>query len=78
MFDRLVANMIKLAEVPLVDAIKMASLTPARIINIDSSKGSLTTGKDADVIIFDGDINIDTTIVNGNVVYSSANIYQPI
>lgn len=77
-FDRLVANMIKLAEVPLLDAIKMASLTPARIINIDNTKGSLTAGKDADVVIFDGDINIDTTIVNGKVVYSSANNYQPV
>jgi N-acetylglucosamine-6-phosphate deacetylase len=76
--DRLVANMVKLAEIPLVDAVKMASLTPARIINIDGSKGSLTAGKDADVVIFDGDINIDTTIVNGNVIYSSANIHQPV
>ena len=77
-FDRLVANMVKLAEIPLVDAVKMASLTPARIINIDSSKGSLTAGKDADVVIFDEDINIYTTIVSGRIVYSSANIYQPI
>jgi N-acetylglucosamine-6-phosphate deacetylase len=76
--DRLVANMIELADVPLIDAVKMMSLTPARIINMDKSKGSLAAGKDADVVIFDGDINIDTTIVNGHVVYSSANIYQPI
>ena len=78
LYRSLVANMVKLAEIPLVDAVKMASLTPARIINIDSSKGSLTAGKDADVVIFDEDINIYTTIVSGRIVYSSANIYQPI
>jgi N-acetylglucosamine-6-phosphate deacetylase len=76
--DRLVANMIRLAEIPLIDAVKMMTLTPARIINMDSSKGALVADKDADVVIFDEDINIDTTIVNGNVVYSSANIYQTI
>jgi N-acetylglucosamine-6-phosphate deacetylase len=76
--DRLIANMIALAEVPLTDAVKMMTLTPARIINMDSTKGSLTAGKDADVVIFDGNINIDTTIVNGSVVYSSACIHQSI
>src|SRR6185503_8508289 len=69
-FDRLVANMVRLAEVPLIDAVKMASLTPAKIIKLDDTKGSLTAGKDADVVIFDEGINVDTTIVNGNVVYS--------
>jgi len=73
-FDKLVANMVKLAGVPLIDAVKMASLTPAKIIGLDKSKGSLTAGKDADVIIFDEEINIDITIVNGNIIYSSENI----
>jgi len=77
-FDRLVANMVRLAEVPLIDAVKMASLTPAKIIKLDDTKGSLTAGKDADVVIFDEGINVDTTIVNGNVVYSCANTKQTI
>lgn len=75
-FDRLVANMVRLAEVPLIDAVKMASLTPAKIIKLDDSKGSLTAGKDADVVIFDEGVNIDTTIVKGNIIYSSANIHH--
>jgi N-acetylglucosamine-6-phosphate deacetylase len=77
-FDRLVANMVRLAEVPLIDAVKMASLTPAKIIKLDDTKGSLTVDKDADVVIFDEGINVDTTIVNGNVVYSCANTKQTI
>lgn len=68
-FDRLVRNMIQKADVSLIDAVKMASATPARIMGIENRKGSLVVGKDADVVIFDKDINVNTTIVNGAVVY---------
>lgn len=69
--DRLVRNMIHLAEVPLTDAIKMISLTPARIMGIDDQKGSISVGKDADLLLFDQDIQIHKTIVKGRVIYSS-------
>jgi N-acetylglucosamine-6-phosphate deacetylase len=68
-FDRLVRNMIQMADVPLIEAVRMASETPARIMNINNRKGSLEVGKDADIVIFDEDINIDTTIINGKIVY---------
>ncbi len=68
-FDRLVRNMVQMAEVSLLDAVKMASATPARIMGIDNKKGSLTKGKDADILIFDKDITIQTTIINGNIVF---------
>ena len=68
-FDRLVRNMITLAEVPLIEAVRMASETPARIMKISDRKGSLEVGKDADIVIFDEDIRIDTTIINGKVIY---------
>jgi N-acetylglucosamine-6-phosphate deacetylase len=69
--DRLVRTMVKIAEVPLVEAVKMITLTPARIIKIDNKKGSIKEGKDADIIIFDENINISTTIIEGNVIYKS-------
>ncbi len=72
-FDRLVWNMIKMANVPLIEAVRMASETPARIMNISDRKGSLEVGKDADILIFDEDVQIDTTIINGNVVYKKVN-----
>lgn len=67
--DRLVRNMIRLADVPLSDAVRMISSTPARIMNVLDRKGTLTTGKDADIVIFDEDIRIDKTIVGGRIVY---------
>lgn len=71
--DRLVRNMIHLAEVPLTDAIKMISQTPARVMGIDGHKGSIAVGKDADLVLFDQDIQVRKTIVKGKVIYSSDN-----
>ncbi|QKZ13278.1 N-acetylglucosamine-6-phosphate deacetylase [Spirosoma sp. KUDC1026] len=68
--NQLVRNMVQLADVPLLNAVRMASTTPARIMGVEGRKGSLMVGKDADLVIFDQDINIETTIVNGKIVYA--------
>ncbi len=70
-FDRLVRNMVNLANVPLLEAVKMASQTPANIIGMGRTKGSLIVGKDADIIIFDNNIRVQTTIVQGRVIYNN-------
>ncbi|WP_298707984.1 N-acetylglucosamine-6-phosphate deacetylase [uncultured Chitinophaga sp.] len=69
--DRLVRNMVKLAEVPLADAVRMMTGTPAAIMKVSGTKGSLATGKDADIVLFDSDINIDTVIINGEIRHRS-------
>jgi N-acetylglucosamine-6-phosphate deacetylase len=69
--DRLVRNMINLAGAPLYEAVQMASITPATIMGINDKKGSINQGKDADIVIFDENIKIDTTIIGGNIVYSN-------
>ncbi|MGV3504458.1 MAG: N-acetylglucosamine-6-phosphate deacetylase [Adhaeribacter sp.] len=69
--DRLVHNMVTLAEVPLAEAVKMMSATPAAIMGVERSKGSLMKGKDADIVVFDAGINVETTIVGGKIVYSA-------
>ncbi|WP_461064163.1 N-acetylglucosamine-6-phosphate deacetylase [Spirosoma horti] len=68
--NQLVRNMVQLADVSLLDAVRMASTTPARIMGVDARKGSLVAGKDADLVIFDENITINTTIVNGQIVYT--------
>ncbi len=65
----LVRNTVNLAGVSLQDAVKMATLTPATILKIDNAKGSIDTGKDADIVVFDEEINVRMTIVEGEVVY---------
>src|SRR3978361_1763607 len=46
--NRLVRNMIQLAGVPLPDAVKMITSTPASIMKVDDRIGALVRGKDAD------------------------------
>jgi len=67
--DRLVRTMIAMAEVSLADAVKMITATPARILGVADQKGELAVGKDADIILFDDDINIAMTIIKGKIVY---------
>ncbi|MEE8589912.1 MAG: amidohydrolase family protein, partial [Spirochaetia bacterium] len=67
--NRLVRNMVRLADVPLLQAVEMASYTPARILGVDRNKGSLAVGKDADILIFDENIGITLTMVQGKVVF---------
>ena len=67
--DRLVRTMITMADVSLIDAVRMITHTPASIMKISDKKGSLVAGKDADIVIFDENICIDTTMVKGKVIY---------
>lgn len=67
--DRLVRTVMQMAGIPLIEAIRMITNTPARVMKISEKKGSLAEGKDADIVIFDEDINIKTTIINGRIVY---------
>jgi N-acetylglucosamine-6-phosphate deacetylase len=72
--DRLVKTMIGKGGVSLVDAIRMMTKTPAEIMNIADQKGSLSLGKDADIVIFDEDISVLSTMVKGEVIYQSQDV----
>lgn len=61
--DRLVRNMVA-AGVSIADAAKMASATPARILG-SKTKGLLEKGFDADIVIFDGNVNVSDVFVRG-------------
>lgn len=66
--DRLVRTMVELAGVSVADAVKMASTTPARLLGVYPRKGSIAAGKDADIVIFDSNINVEKVIVSGKVL----------
>lgn len=68
--DRLIRSMLSMADVPLIEAVKMLTATPARILEISDKKGSLSAGKDADIVLFDSNINIQMTVVRGRMVYN--------
>lgn len=70
---QLVKNMVRLADVPLIDAITMMTATPAKIMGADDRKGSIEVGKDADLVLFDEKINLWKTIIGGKIVYTNNN-----
>ena len=69
-FDRLVRNMINMAEVPMHEAIKMAAKTPAKIMNF-TDRGTLTPGLRADIILFNENIDVSFVMVGGKVVFQA-------
>lgn len=65
LLSRMVKIVMDQVGVPLVEAVRMASLTPARVIGVDSFKGSLAVGKDADVVIFDENFSAQQVMISG-------------
>ena len=63
--DRLIRTMVNEVGVTLFDAIRMSSETPARIMGVFDRKGSIKAGKDADICIYDADLNLKSVIVYG-------------
>jgi len=68
--DRLVRTMMSMAGVPLEEAVRMMTETPARVMRIDDRKGSIEAGKDADIIVFDGQINVSCVVRSSEIIYS--------
>ena len=46
------------------EAVKMMTAVPAELLGIN--KGKIDTGYDADLVVFDDDVNIEAIFVNGN------------
>lgn len=63
--DRLVRTMIRLADCSLTDAVRMITATPARILGVQDRIGHLKPGYDADIVIFDEDVQVKETILQG-------------
>lgn len=60
--------MYKDIKIKLEDIIKMATMNPAKKLNIFDNVGSITSGKDADIILFDQDMNLKYIIKRGEIV----------
>ncbi|EJO5349340.1 N-acetylglucosamine-6-phosphate deacetylase [Clostridium botulinum] len=67
--DNAIKNMKNNLDASLCEIVSMVTVNPAKDINIYDKKGSIEKGKDADIVIFDKDISVSMTIVNGDIVY---------
>lgn len=65
--DRLVRVAVKEAGISLPDAVKMMTLTPARIMGL-TNKGRLAVGMDADIAVFDEDICVQAVFAKGEMI----------
>ena len=63
--DRCVRTMYKLAGVPLPDTVRMMTANPAKVLGVNDRKGAIAKGMDADLVVFDDDINISGVYVGG-------------
>lgn len=66
--DTLVQTMVQRADIPLQDAVRMASETPARLMGVADRKGSLQRGKDADILVLDRNQHIRAVWAAGHLV----------
>jgi N-acetylglucosamine-6-phosphate deacetylase len=72
--NRGVRNAMEFAGVSLVDAVRMASLVPARVAGCAARKGSLEAGKDADVTLLDPEFRCHATWVRGRLCYQDGTL----
>ncbi len=73
--NQMLKVLVKEVGLRLQDAIKLATINPARIIGVDRRKGSLIEGKDADLVVMDAELNVLLTMVEGRVVYRSEELF---
>ncbi len=67
--DKAVRNMVHFGACTLSDALTMASKTPAEVLGL-KTKGSIAEGYDADLVILDGDLQVLSTIISGEISYT--------
>ena len=67
--NRALKKTIEFLGLSLPEAVRLVTLNPAKVLDIDRRKGSLAVGKDADIVIFDKAFNIKLTMAEGRIVY---------
>jgi N-acetylglucosamine-6-phosphate deacetylase len=63
--DRAVRNVMKFANLPLQQSIRLATLNPGAVAGITSTKGELKPGADADFVVLDSQGMVQQTILGG-------------
>ena len=67
--DQAVRNIVQLAGASVPDALRMATAVPARVLGLHERKGRLQVGCDADIALFDAQMRVQMTFVEGQLVY---------
>jgi len=71
LLDGMLRVMTEEVGVPLVEAVRMATRTPARVIGLADQRGSLEPGQAADLALFDDSFRHRCTLIDGRLVAGS-------
>jgi N-acetylglucosamine-6-phosphate deacetylase len=63
--DAAVRNAVLLGEATVADAARMAATTPAELLGVADVKGSIAPGRDADLVVLDGDLTVARVLARG-------------
>ena len=63
-----IKGLVEYEQMPLEDAITIATKNPAKALGLKGKKGCLIPGADADILLLDEELNIDTTIALGRLL----------
>jgi len=66
----LIRTLVHSVEIPLPEAVAMATQNPARAVDMEKKKGSLSPGADADLVVLSPELEVVRTFVSGKEVYS--------
>ncbi|MDO5780037.1 MAG: N-acetylglucosamine-6-phosphate deacetylase [Clostridium sp.] len=69
--NRAVKNIYDNTNYPLYEIVKMASYNGAKYCRVDDRKGQIKENFDADLTIFDENIDVKMTIIDGKIVYNN-------
>jgi len=67
--DRSVKFLVENTDIPIQEAVRMATLNPARALALDRQKGVIAVGRDADLVVLDKGLEVDTVLIGGRAVY---------
>ena len=67
--DLAVRNAVKMLDVDIPLAVRMASTNPAKVLKLENSKGQISVGFDADMVLLDENLQVIQTFVSGKCCY---------
>lgn len=70
--NRAIKNLVETANTKITDAVRMASLNGAKVLNIENKRGILAVGKDADMVVLNDDYEVVMTVMRGKIVYQKS------
>jgi N-acetylglucosamine-6-phosphate deacetylase len=70
--DLCVRNVVDHVGVPLLDAVRMATVNPARVLSLEQQRGRIAEGASGDLVVLDKALRVVRTVVEGRIVYEAS------